>query len=114
MRPEQRGQDARPLGARACSRDGPACGWTPSALPGLVLWLDAGFGVPAGADQTVSAWRDRSGHDNDATPGSGQLRPVLATAANGRPMIFFRSFDGTGGAHLTIPDAPTLPFATGP
>jgi hypothetical protein len=100
--------DAGPPADGRCAQDG-GCGWAPGLLPGIVLWLDAGFGVTVGAAGTVSRWQDRSGHENDAVQEAAYLRPALAPGGGDGPrVIVFRSPDGPLGLHLRIPDSPSL------
>jgi hypothetical protein len=84
--------------------------WAPSALPGLVLWLDAEKGLTVnvpGASSVVQSWLDQSGWANDAqSMGFVTVRP---NAIGGRPALHF---DGAT-AYLVVTDSPSLQFGTG-
>jgi len=107
-----------PANAAGAGGDGgdSAGGWSPAALAGLALWLDAGWGVDtagAGANRTVATWHDRSGNSNDASQSTatGQLR-FMTGAINGRPAA---GFDGRTD-WLNVADSESLhlgkePFA---
>lgn len=84
----------------------------PPALPGAVLWLDAGKGVEVAAGK-LTRWSDQSAAHNDAVPTSANTAPspVAARADNGRPAVHF-----DGKAHpawLRIADAESLRWGTG-
>lgn len=75
--------------------------WSPAALTGLQLWLDAsdsstvleGAADPAEANDPVSQWSDKSGNVRHATQGTLAARPVYRSAAqNGRNVL---EWDGT-------------------
>jgi hypothetical protein len=98
--------------SEAC--DNPSCGWRPSMLPGVVLWLDASLGVTI-SDGLVMAWRDQSGLGNDATQTIRLLAPTLAPSdANGRPMVVFGAPGGRQGVHMVIRDHVSLRWAHRP
>jgi hypothetical protein len=64
--------------------------WTPRALPGLAVWLDAGKGLVTGAAGKVVRWEDQSGKGHHFTEPMVQAQPVLAAgAAHGRPAVRF-------------------------
>lgn len=82
--------------------------FSPSQLPGLVLWLDAGQGVTT-VQSTVSVWADQSGRNNNATQPTATQRPSLVPAViNGHPVV---RFDGANTA-LQIADAASLQWGT--
>lgn len=69
-----------------------------------VLWLDANFSVTR-SGTAVTAWNDRSGNGNNATPPSAAARPAfVAGSVNGFPSI---DFDGTDD-ELRVPDVNSL------
>jgi len=96
-------------GAAALVATGGACdpaaaSWSPGALPGLVVWLDA-EDAPQGY---VQAWRDRSPAANDARQPVPAYQPMRANGAiGGYPAV---RFDGRR-ALLEIADAPSLEWA---
>jgi len=62
-------------------------GFLPSNLDGLVLWLDASFGV---TKPVVTEWLDRSGNNNKAVQAISANAPSFnATGLNGRPSVLF-------------------------
>jgi len=87
--------------------------WTPSSVPGLVLWLDghAGLGVTdggvdAGDGGPALQWLDQSGHDNNAIGyGSPAVHP---TALGGQPAVHFGGTD-----YLLVQDSASLDWGTG-
>jgi hypothetical protein len=82
--------------------------WSPAALSGLVLWLDAGSGVTTAglsSNLRVSEWQDRSGKGNHARQAEPVQQPRLVTGALSRlPAI---EFNGQF-TRLLIPDNETL------
>jgi len=75
--------------------------WSPAALTGLQLWLDASdtstvleaAADPAEANDPVSQWSDKSGNARHATQGTTAARPVYRSAVqNSRNVI---EWDGT-------------------
>ncbi len=81
-------------------------GWSPLALSGLVVWLDAAD-LPLGA--AVSEWRDRSTASNDATQQVAAYQPTAVPGAiDGEPAV---RFDGKQDL-LSIADAPSLEWGT--
>ncbi len=88
--------------------------WVPSALSGLVLWLDdarglglADAGVDGGDAGPPLLWIDQSGHGNNA---SGMGSPAISPAAlHGKPAVHF---NGTTD-YLLVSDSPTLQWGTG-
>ena len=89
----------------ACSMD---AAWSPSALTGLVLWLDAGQGVGL-VGTPITVWRDQSSQHNNATQNDSNYTPVLMTSTAGLPAAHF---DGTQ-TFMSIADAPSLQWGTG-
>jgi hypothetical protein len=91
----------------------PSSEWTPLALRGLVMWLDAAQCVTtrgSGANKRVIYWRDLSRHHNDASSTPETTAPLwISTSANGRPTL---QFDGQRD-YLRVADAPSLNFGTG-
>jgi hypothetical protein len=85
--------------------------FTPGALPGLVLWYDAGSLSLSLADgAAVAAWRDSSGGGHDATAaGIGQPTYRAGGGPDGRPCI---EFDGSPNA-LAVPAAALSRLAAG-
>lgn len=73
--------------------------FTPKRIPGLELWFDAGA-IPGLADGgAVTAWRDLSGKQRDATQGTAFRQPTFRpNVVNGRPVV---RFDGNDS--LTLP-----------
>jgi hypothetical protein len=68
------------------------------------LWLDANSGVTT-SGTSVTAWNDRSGNGNNATPNAAANQPTLtAPAVNTLPAL---TFDGTND-ELRIPDVANL------
>jgi Ca2+-binding RTX toxin-like protein len=90
--------------------------WTPDALAGKALWLDAadvdGDGVREGLGESglnlgnqVQLWRDKSGLGRDAVQLNSDLQPLLVLGGqNGLPAL---QFDGMGDG-LTALGLPTL------
>lgn len=87
--------------------------WSPAALTGLQLWLDAsdaatvleGTADTAEANDPVSQWSDKSGNARHATQGTLAARPVYRSAAqNGRNVIEWDGADDflTTGAASTF------------
>lgn len=67
--------------------------FSPSALSGLRIWLDAGSGVTTNASAQISQWSDLSGNTNHATNVTSSQQPLwIAGTVNGRPVV---RFDGT-------------------
>jgi hypothetical protein len=99
---------ARDAGCDACA---PSNAWTPAALPGLSVWLDAASGVALDGDGLVSQWADRSEHGNHAVQPVTASRPRFSSdGANGHPLIVFAPESGNGaGPYLSILDAESLP-----
>ena len=93
-----------------CPADAGECAWTPSSLPGVVLWLDSGVGVAIGEQSSVSLWQDQSGHGNDAVQDDGPHRPTFVPAgANGRrPLVWFRPPPEKQWTYLRVQDGPSL------
>jgi hypothetical protein len=88
------------------------CVWTPKALSGLVLWLDAAQLVTVTSGR-VSAWGDLSGQNNNAGQGVISSRPTVETNAFGsHPGIAFNPLN-SDNQFLSIPDATSLQFGTG-
>ena len=86
--------------------------WQPDRLGGLILWLDAGFGVlnasgnPAADLDPVKDWRDRSPQSNHFGTSSSSRRPVYRTGVvNGRAVLRFDGVDDTMGASANITGA---------
>jgi hypothetical protein len=78
----------------------------PMAIPGLVLWLDAGDLELTLADgDEVATWEDRSFAGNDADQASPGYRPLLKTGiVNGKPVV---RFDGSDDyLNSTLPMSP--------
>jgi len=67
--------------------------WTPAALPGKALWLDAADSSTITlTDGKVSEWRDKSGLARHAAQSSSTLRPtVLSEDVNGKDCLSFAS-----------------------
>jgi hypothetical protein len=83
--------------------------FSPSQLPGLVLWLDASQAVTT-SQSKVSAWTDQSASNNSATQPTTAQQPTLVTGViNGHPVV---RFDGASTA-LQIADAASLQWGTG-
>ena len=95
---------------------GPAA---PSAPPtnGLMVWLNAGYGVVTNADGTVASWADESTNGNNAMPTPNA--PYATTYATTPPLYVANEVNGQPALHfngtnniLTIPDA-GVSFLTG-
>lgn len=89
-----------------------------SAIPGIVLWLDAAKGVTANQASVVS-WADQSGNHNDASQQDASWQPSLvATGINGLPVVHFTAnaapADGVSsyGNVLNIADSTTLQWGS--
>jgi hypothetical protein len=94
--------------------------FSPSGVPGLILWLD-----PA-RDMTVAPtfrWADQSGAGNDATATAAMIPTVRQAAAGLPPMLDFSGDnqylslpagmrDFTGGVSFFIVAAPSAPVVT--
>lgn len=87
--------------------EAPVDTWTPTGLPGLVLWLDAGEGVERDALGGVSRWTDRSGQGNHARQDVVAMRPVVGMDRD-RPVLIFRP----GGVLLRVTDNDQLRWGT--
>jgi len=105
------GKDATTDGASDASVDAPEDvapfdGGAISAIPGVVLWLDAEYGVTTNGN-SITAWNDLSTQGNNAAAGTSA--PTLASASiNSRPAAHFV----TGSKqYVTIADATSLQFA---
>lgn len=94
-----------------------AAAWTPSMLPGLVLWLNDSSGIVINPSYPgiVEHWLDSSGNGNLATNdvgaqgnGGSALDPSVI---NGHDAIFCTGADT--GAFLAIQAAPSLDWGTG-
>jgi hypothetical protein len=92
--------------------------FSPATLPGLVMWLDAGYGVltsvgpdvPAGGGQAVRRWKDRSASAFDTNQTVGGAQPLLLTGWRGsRPALVF---DGTDD-NLVYSGVEVLPGVSG-
>jgi hypothetical protein len=79
----------------------------PSAVSGLVLWLDGDHVSQNG--NVLSKWSDRSGAGNDGTPPSGREPSVSAAALAGHGVV---RFDGAQTV-VTVSDAPSLQLGAG-
>jgi hypothetical protein len=85
--------------------------WQPSALKGLVLWLDAAHGIAPAAGTGVQRWRDLSSNGNDATQSRTEAQPMfLDGAVHGFPAV---QFDGNS-SYLAVADSSSFDFATEP
>ncbi len=61
----------------------------------LKLWFDANYGITKNGT-SVSAWKDQSGNDNDATQTNASKQPAFSTnALNGLPAIQVRTNSGS-------------------
>jgi hypothetical protein len=86
--------------------------FTPSQLPGCVLWLRSDLGVTGSpvASGSISAWSDQSGQGNNATVPAGTVPYSPNTGINGFPVIgstgntdvLTGTFTGTFGSSHTI------------
>ncbi len=88
-------------GASCAASLPPTPAWSPSDLPGLVLWLkaDSLFSTLSN-DALVTTWTDSSGNNNHAT-GSGAARPTYKTGVlNSWPTV---RFDGNDVVNFTTP-----------
>jgi hypothetical protein len=84
------------------------CIITPSAVEGLVLWLDAAEGITTDEASRVSSWRDRSPLHHDAYQLRAASRPLFEPAAGGgRPAIKFGGGDAKG-MFLRVADSAKL------
>ena len=71
----------------------------------LQLWLKADAGVTAGADKSVTLWKDQSGVGNDAAQPDTTLAPLLVDSAiNGKPALRFDGVDD----YLDVASTPSL------
>ncbi|HEY3862421.1 MAG TPA: Ig-like domain-containing protein [Verrucomicrobiae bacterium] len=99
---------------------GPAAPTTPPSS-GLMVWLNASYGVTTNADGTVSSWADESLNGNAATGVTNEpysnitgtnvptVEPVWSNnIANGQPVVHFNGSNSI----LAIPDA-GVSFLTG-
>jgi hypothetical protein len=84
--------------------------WTPAALPGVVLWLEADWGVNTSpGTSAVSLWSDRSGQANDA------VQPVMENT----PRLVFDAIGGMASLRfadpswMTVIDQPSLRWGLG-
>jgi hypothetical protein len=71
--------------------------WPPLAVPGMVAWWDASdsstFTYVAGAGETVSQWRDKSGNNRHLAQADAARRPQRNGRQNGRPTVVFDGED---------------------
>lgn len=72
------------------------------SISGLQLWLkaDAISSADINASNTVTTWRDSSGHNNHATLQSGTTPTFVTSEVNGLPVV---RFDSTGNDQLNLP-----------
>jgi hypothetical protein len=95
--------------ARDLAGEGSELGWTPTALAGLVLWLDAATGLTRDVQGGVTRWTDLSGRGNDAHQDVPAMRPTLSSDDHGHPVLVFRP----GGVLLRVTDNELLQWGTG-
>lgn len=96
--------DGGTSGARATEID-----VSPSALSGLVLWLESNDASFDSNGSRVSKWKDSSKHGNDASEPETALQPRLVTnALNGFSAV---KFDGTP-SNLIVSDDSSLQVGT--
>jgi Concanavalin A-like lectin/glucanases superfamily/Fibronectin type III domain len=70
---------------------------------GEILWLRADEGVVTDSNGNVSTWEDQSGHGNNATQSSSNVRPtVAANALNDLPAV---QFSNASGQFFNLPSA---------
>ncbi len=74
--------------------------FTPDALPGLELWLDAADPATiALSGGNATQWNDKSGNGRHMTQGTGAAQPVYdTTAMAGHPGISFDTTDNMSNA----------------
>jgi hypothetical protein len=84
--------------------------WSPSVVPGLVVWLDAAKGAGVVPGSPVSLWPDQSPAHNDASQSTSTEQPILeASAIGGLPAV---RFDGNT-TFLSIADSNSIEWGTG-
>ena len=97
-------------------------GWSPAALPGLALWLDAadldGDGIAEGTAEAgltatgVATWADKSGNNRAATQTGWDNQPQwMIDPATGRPVVRFGN--GVDGSTTNDSLIVSLPSMTG-
>jgi hypothetical protein len=87
--------------------------WTPRALDGLVLWLDAATGITTTTGERVMRWADQSSHGNHALQNIARARPILQAGNTGqRPWVMF-GMDDQLDIFLRISDTEALQWGIG-
>ncbi|MBC7412549.1 MAG: hypothetical protein H7331_08875, partial [Bacteroidia bacterium] len=80
----------------------------PSTITGLKLWLHADSGITQSGD-TVSAWADNSGNNNNAVQTNNANRPKLvANVLNGHPGVRFNGTNVLNGTKIANLDTASL------
>src|SRR5262249_5516238 len=104
------GVDAPSPDAGDAAPEADAAPFSPSQLPGLVLWLAADTGV-TNAGGTVSAWGDGSGKANHAAQPTAANQPTfLPNGVHGHPALAF--MPTSAPSFLRIADAASLNWGT--
>jgi hypothetical protein len=86
--------------------------WTPLALDGLVLWLDAATGVTTTTGERVMRWADQSSHGHHALQNIARARPVLLPGNTGHPWVMF-GMDDQLDIFMRISDTEALQWGIG-
>ena len=76
--------------------------YTPNLVPGLALWLDAADASTftlSGANNSVSAWRDKSGNGRHSVSTTGTVQ-LQAGSFNAKPSVYFNY--GTLGSAANV------------
>jgi hypothetical protein len=69
-------------------------GFSPRQIPGLVLWLDASQISGLSDGDSIAAWTDASGNNQNASQATGTKKPVYKIGViNGKPVVRFDGVD---------------------
>ena len=95
----------------------PNCAERFTALPGIVMWLDATTGVVANAEQHVEEWSDSSSYGNTASSagnpeGTGRCGCRRTSSGTAR-YVSGTAPRRSAARRMKVPDAPSLQFGTG-
>lgn len=82
------------LGLQINRQPAVSAAWTPAALPGLLLWLDASRITGKSDGDSVSQWDDLSGNSNHWAQATSSKQPTYQTnELNGLPIVRFDGVD---------------------
>ncbi len=82
-----------------CGAGGAGLPFTPAAISGLTIWLDASQLTGLSDGNAISSWTDFSGGSHHAVQASGTRQPLYKTnIQNGKPVV---RFDGSNDSIAT-------------